>query len=80
MQELYLSYSEKFRAIALQFCQQMQQAAEEFRTPQQSADMAAGRLVIEWALKAGFNLLLAEKMIRLKGADPEEVLAAESGK
>ena len=80
VREMYLAYSEKFRAIALQFCQQMQQAAEEFAAPEQSADMAAGRLVIEWALKAGFNLLLAEKMIRLQDADPEEVLAAESGK
>ena len=80
MQTMYLSYSEKFRTISLQFCQQMRQAAEEFRTPQHSADMAAGRMVIEWALHAGFNKLLAEKVIALKDADADAVLSAETTK
>ena len=80
MQAMYLSYSEKFRTISLQFCQQMQQAAEEFRAPQHSADMAAGRMVIEWALHAGFNRLLAQKVIALKDADAEAVLSAETDK
>ena len=80
MQTMYLSYSEKFRTISLQFCQQMQQAAEEFRAPQHSADMAAGRMVIEWALHAGFNRLLAQKVIALKDADAEAVLSAETEK
>lgn len=77
MEAMYLAYSEKFRTISLQFCQQMQRAAEEFRAPQHSADMAAGRMVIEWALHAGFNKLLAEKVLQLKDADTETVLSAE---
>lgn len=77
MRHMYLSYSEKFRTISLQFCRQMQQAAEEFDAPQHSADMAAGRMVIEWALHAGFNKLLAEKVIALKDADAAAVLDAE---
>ena len=80
MQTMYLSYSEKFRTISLQFCQQMQRAAEEFRAPEHSADMAAGRMVIEWALHAGFNKLLAEKVIALKDADADAVLSAETTK
>lgn len=78
MRNMYLAYSEKFRTISLQFCQQMQQAAAEFRAPQHSADMAAGRMVIEWALHAGFNKLLAEKVIALKDADTATVLSAEA--
>lgn len=77
MEAMYLAYSEKFRTISLQFCQQMERAAEEFRAPQHSADMAAGRMVIEWALHAGFNKLLAQKVILLKDADTEAVLSAE---
>ena len=34
-------------------------------------------LVIESALIAGFSKILAEKLIRLCGADAEDVLAAE---
>ncbi len=77
LRQMYLGYSEKFRTISLQFCQQMRAAVEEFGNEAQSADMAAGRMVIEWALTAGFNVLLAEKMIRLKDADPQTVLEAE---
>lgn len=35
------------------------------------------RLVIESTLIAGFSKILAEKLIRLCGADTQEVLAAE---
>ena len=59
----YQEYSEKFRHIALFFNQQVQ--------------AAVSRLVIESALIAGFSKILAEKLIRLCGADTQEVLAAE---
>ena len=42
-----------------------------------SADLGVELLVIESALIAGFSKILAEKLIRLCGADAEDVLAAE---
>lgn len=75
---VYEDYSEKFRRLALFFNQQVQTGAEGIRTPDQSGDNAVELLVIESALIAGFSKILAEKLIRLCGADTEDVLAAEN--
>lgn len=77
---VYEDYSEKFRRLALFFNQQVQSAAEGVRSTEQSSDNAVELLVIESALIAGFSKILAEKLIRLCGADTEDVLAAEQGK
>ena len=74
---VYQDYSEKFRRLALFFNQQVQSAAEGVRSTEQSSDNAVELLVIESALIAGFSKILAEKLIRLCGADTEDVLAAE---
>ena len=74
---VYENYSEKFRRLALFFNQQVQSGAEGIHTPGQSTDNAVELLVIESALIAGFSKILAEKLIRLCGADTEDVLAAE---
>ena len=75
---VYENYSEKFRRLALFFNQQVQSGAEGIHTPGQSSDNAVELLVIESALIAGFSKILAEKLIRLCGADTEDVLAAEN--
>ena len=77
---VYEDYSEKFRRLALFFNQQVQSAAEGVRSTEQSSDNAVEQLVIESALIAGFSKILAEKLIRLCGADTEDVLAAEQAK
>ena len=77
---VYEYYSEKFRRLALFFNQQVQSAAEGVRSTEQSSDNAVELLVIESALIAGFSKILAEKLIRLCGADTEDVLAAEQAK
>ena len=74
---VYENYSEKLRRLALFFNQQVQSGAEGIHTPGQSTDNAVELLVIESALIAGFSKILAEKLIRLCGADTEDVLAAE---
>lgn len=77
---VYEDYSEKFRRLALFFNQQVQSAAEGVRSTEQSSDNAVELLVIESTLIAGFSKILAEKLIRLCGADTEDVLAAEQAK
>lgn len=77
---VYEDYSEKFRRLALFFNQQVQSAAEGVRNTEQGSDNAVELLVIESALIAGFSKILAEKLIRLCGADTEDVLAAEQAK
>ena len=75
---VYEDYSLKFRRVGLFFNQQVQSGAEGIRSAnEQSGSNAVELLVIESALIAGFSKILAEKLIRLCGADTQEVLAAE---
>ena len=78
---VYENYSEKFRRLALFFNQQVQSGSEGIRSAnEQNGNNAVELLVIESALIAGFSKILAEKLIRLCGADTEDVLAAEQAK
>ncbi len=74
----YEEYAKNFRRMALTFTQQVHSAAEKLQTPSSSADTAATGLIIEYALTAGFNSLMAEKLIRLADADTQAVLDAET--
>ncbi len=73
----YAEYAKNFRCMALTFTQQVHSAAEKLQTPSSSPDTAATGLIIEYALTAGFNSLMAEKLIRLADADTKAVLEAE---
>lgn len=76
---VYEDYSLKFRRVGLFFNQQVQSGAEGIRSAtEQNCSNAVELLVIESALIAGFSKILAEKLIRLCGADPEDVLSAEA--
>ena len=76
---VYEDYSLKFRRVGLFFNQQVQSGAEGIRNAtEQNCGNAVELLVIESALIAGFSKILAEKLIRLCGADAEDVLAAET--
>ena len=72
---VYEDYSLKFRRVGLFFNQQVQSGSEGAN--EQNGNNAVELLVIESALIAGFSKILAEKLIRLCGADAEDVLAAE---
>lgn len=76
---VYEDYSLKFRRVGLFFNQQVQSGAEGIHSATESnCGNAVELLVIESALIAGFSKILAEKLIRLCGADTEDVLAAEN--
>lgn len=76
---IYEDYSQKFRRVGLFFNQQVQSGEEGVRNAdEENCSNAVELLVIESALLAGFSKILAEKLIRLCGADPEDILAAEA--
>lgn len=76
---IYEDYSQKFRRVGLFFNQQVQSGEEGVRNADEAnCSNAVELLVIESALLAGFSKILAEKLIRLCGADPEDILAAEA--
>ena len=72
---VYEDYSLKFRRVGLFFNQQVPEGIRSAN--EQNGNNAVELLVIESALIAGFSKILAEKLIRLCGADAEDVLAAE---
>lgn len=72
----YESYAKMFRQLALFFNQQVKNGISGVQT-EDWAD-TVDLLVIESALIAGFAKILAEKLIRLCGADTEQVLAKEN--
>ena len=72
---VYEDYSLKFRRVGLFFNQQVQSGAEGIHSATESnCGNAVELLVIESALIAGFSKILAEKLIRLCGADTEGIV------
>lgn len=71
----YDGYARMFRQLALFFNQQVKNGISGVQ--QVGREDTVDLLVIESALIAGFSKILAEKLIRLCGADTEQVLAAE---
>lgn len=80
IRDVYSSYCEKFRHLALFFNQQVQSAANDILSPDHDAEGAVERLLLESTLISGFSKILAEKIICLNDANTEEVLAAENNK
>jgi len=69
---LYRTYSEKFRRTALDFTQCLRETAGQLQDEEESTTDITNRLVLECALRGGFNTLLAEKIIRLCDASSAE--------
>lgn len=77
IRQVYEDYSRKFRGVALLFIQQIQNTWQDLCTPDAGTDGVARCLVMESALLAGFSKILAEKLLRLCDADPQEIFAQE---
>lgn len=77
IRQVYEDYSRKFRGVALLFIQQIQNTWQDLCAPDAGTDGVARCLVMESALLAGFSKILAEKLLRLCDADPQEVFAQE---
>ena len=76
---LYRTYSEKFRQTALDFSACLRQTAAELDAQQQRTDDIANRMVLECALRGGFNTLLAEKIIRLSSVEGNDAELHKAG-
>jgi len=74
----YHRYVEIVNDVALFFTRQTREAAGDVLTPGgQEDDIAVTHLIIQTILMGGFSGILAEKLLQLYGADPEDVLRRE---
>ena len=74
----YHRYVEIVNDVALFFTRQTREAAGDVLTPGgQEDDIAVTHLIIQTILMGGFSGILAEKLLQLHGADPEDVLRRE---
>jgi hypothetical protein len=78
VQSFYERYVEIVKDVALFFTSQAREAAREVLSPDsQDDDIAVTQMIIQTILIGGFSGILAEKLLQLHGADPEEVLRQE---
>ena len=75
VRRFYARYAEIVKDVGLFFTAQAREAAREVLSPDsQDNDDAVNRMIIQTILVGGFSGILAEKLLQLYGADPEEVL------
>ena len=77
VEAVYADYAERFRRIALLFTEQTRNAAQGMLCPEQNTDATVSGLAVMGALVSAFARILAEKIVRLQGADTQAVLALE---
>ena len=81
VRRFYDRYVEIVKAVGLFFTVQAREAAGDVLSPDsQEDDDAVNRMIIQTILMGGFSGILAEKLLQLHGADPEEVLRREAEK
>ncbi|NLU24032.1 MAG: DUF1836 domain-containing protein [Clostridiales bacterium] len=81
VQSIYSDYARRLQSVALFFTQEVRNAARDLLSPEEGgAENATEMLLIQSALVAGFSRILAEKLARLRDADPQQVLEAEEDK
>lgn len=77
VERLYAEYVARFRWIGQLFTEQIRAAAQDALSPEGSSDTDVSNLAILGALLSGFARILAEKLLRLQGADTQAVLELE---
>lgn len=77
--DFYNHFVKKLREVGYFFTQQTRLAAQDFLSSDggEGDESAIDGLILQTMLMAGFSGILAEKLLQLQGADPEEVLRRE---
>lgn len=79
VQEFYQRFVKKLHDVGYFFTQQTRLAAQDILAPDSNEvyENSIDGLILQSMLMAGFSGILAEKLLQLQGADPEEVLRRE---
>lgn len=83
VQRFYERYVEIVKDVALFFTRQAREAAQDILSPDSqddNDDAAVTHMIIQTILIGGFSGILAEKLLQLHGANPEETLRREAEK
>lgn len=72
----YTGYTDRLRTMCAMYIEQVRVVAQSFLDPDHTGD-EADSLVIQCILISALARITGEKLLRLRGADPEQVLAQE---
>jgi hypothetical protein len=73
----YASYIERLNFVSTLYTAQVRSFAQEALDPQHGGDEVVENLVIQSILNSALSRIMGEKLLRLRGADPEKVLEQE---
>lgn len=74
----YTSYVERLQKIALFYTSQTRDAVQDILDPQTANEGAVENVILQSILMSGFSRILAEKLLNLRDADPQQVLELEA--
>ncbi len=77
VRSFYTSYVERLRKVAGVFTQQTRETAKGLLEPEGVAEITVEDVILQAILSAGFSRIMAEKLLNLYGADPEQVMEQE---
>ena len=73
----YTSYIERLRYVSTLYTTLVRNFTQEALDPKQSGDEVVENLVIQSILNSALSRIMGEKLLRLRGADPQQVLEQE---
>ena len=73
----YTSYIERLRYVSALYTALVRNFTQEALDPKQSGDEVVENLVIQSILNSALSRIMGEKLLRLRGADPQQVLEQE---
>ena len=73
----YTSYIERLRYVSTLYTALVRNFTQEALDPKQSGDEVVENLVIQSILNSALSRIMGEKLLRLRGADPQQVLEQE---
>lgn len=77
VREFYTAYVERLGKVANAFTQQTRETAKDLLEPEGVSEIRVEDVIMQAILTSGFSRIMAEKLLNLYEADPEQVLEQE---
>ena len=77
IKNFYTSYVERLQEVGNFYTAQTRAAVQDILDPQVTDEGVVENVIIQSILQSGFSRIMAEKLLHLQDADPEQVLELE---
>lgn len=78
IRQFYTGYIARLQEVGNFYTAQTRAAVKDVLDPKITSDGAVENVIIQSVLQSGFSRIMAEKLLHLRDADPEQVLALET--